>query len=111
MLVQRKPSIQFCFHDAVPTQPIMQERTFKFLFNKRGQTELKQSLVEMQLNVDLTNCHGSVPVSNFREVSENGSSTFLCFSLPYSVKEGKAMRMRGLHKGKNHKVLPWKNHN
>lgn len=72
MLVQREPSNQFCFHDAVPTQPIMQERTFNFLFNKRGQTELKQSLVEMQPNVDLTNCHGSVPVSNFREVSEKG---------------------------------------
>jgi len=79
----------------------VQGRTFKFLFKKRDQTELKQFLVEMQLNVDL-NIN-----ANFRDVSEKGSSTFLCFSLPYSEKEGEAMRLRGFHKEKNYKVLPW----
>lgn len=34
LLVQRELRIQLCFGDAVPTQPIMQERTFKSLFQK-----------------------------------------------------------------------------
>lgn len=64
----------------------------------------------MQLNVDLSDCRGSAPGSNFRDVAEKRPSTFLCFSLPPSEKEGKATRLRGLHQGKNHRFLPWKSY-
>lgn len=107
LLVQRKLRIQLCFHDAVPTQPIMQERTFKSLLQKIGQTELKHFLVKIQLNVDLSDYRGSAPGSNFRDVAEKRPSTSFCFSLPPSEEEGKATRLRGLHRGKNHSFLPW----
>lgn len=108
LLVLREPRIQVCFHEAVPTQPIMQERTFKSLFQKIGQAELKHFLAEMQLNVDLSDCRGSVPGSNFRDAAEKRPSTSFCFSLPSSEKEGKATRLRDLHQGKNPRLLPWK---
>lgn len=97
MLVQREPRIQLCIHGAVPTQPIMQERTFKSLFQKTGQTELKHFLVETQLNVDLSDYRGSAPGSSFRDAAEKRPSTFFRFSLPSSEKEGKETRLRGLH--------------
>lgn len=90
LLVQREPKIQLYFHNAAPTQPIMQERTFKSLFQKIGQSELKHFLVEMQLNVDLSDCCGSVPGSSFRDAAEKRPSTFFCFSLPSPEKRGKA---------------------
>lgn len=107
VLVRREPKTQLYFHNAAPTQPIMQERTFKSLFQKIGQTELKHFLVEMQLNVDLSDCCGSVPGSNFRDAAEKRPSTFFCFSLPSPEKEGKAAGLRGLHQGKKSQLLPW----
>lgn len=108
LLAQREHRIKLFFRDAVPTQPTMQERTFKSLFQTIAQTELKHFLVEMQLNVGLSDYHGSVPGSSFRDAAEERPSTFLCFSLPPSEKKGKRTRLRGLHQGKNHRFLPWK---
>lgn len=47
------PVFYFSFMMLCQHNPLC-KRTFKFCFKKRGQTELKQFLVETQLNVDLT---------------------------------------------------------